>query len=74
MSRPFYTIELVGGPDDGAKFVTWNLPSSWKMTKIGSNLQLLAKSDTYWRSGEQTKEGHYVYVHEGYNKPCCASE
>lgn len=67
-----YTIQLVGGPDDGDTFITVDLPTFWEMLSENICDECFKKgyhtpldSERYWRSNNKTAGGHHIYYHEG---------
>lgn len=69
---PTFTIQLVGGPDDGATFMTVDLPKFWEMlsenvcdTCYRRGFHTPIDSERYWLSTNKTRDGHYIYYHEG---------
>lgn len=58
----FYTIELIGGPDDGATFKVHQLDLYWEMKLDSWDLdEVQEKSSMYWKSEETTDKGHIRY-------------
>jgi hypothetical protein len=71
-----FTIELMGGPDDGAVFDTTDLPPFWEMMSdmicdgcALKGLHTPLDSERYWKSQRRTAGGHYVYYHEETTNP-----
>lgn len=71
-----FTIELMGGPDDGAIFDTTDLPPFWEMVtdmicdecaKKGFHTPI--DSERYWKSQRLTANGYHIYYHEGSIRP-----
>ncbi len=69
---PTFTIQLVGGPDDGASFETVNLPTFWEMLSenvcdacLRNGYYTPIDSERYWRSTKLTSTGQHIYYHEG---------
>lgn len=66
-----FTIQLLGGPDDGATFRTWELPPTWEMLKRSKSIacDVLGEAedkhvDTYWHTADLSERGYVIYEHE----------
>jgi len=67
-----FTIQLVGGPDDGSTFMTKDLPTFWEMLSenvcdacFRKGFHTPLDSERYWLSTKRTAAGHHIYYHEG---------